>query len=124
MYGLRRWIYVAFGGFFVALAFLGAVLPVLPCTPFLLLASYFFVRASPGLNRRLLASPLFGPMIHDWQKHRGVRLHVKVTALSIMPMAVGSSIYFASLSTPMLVVLTVLALVGMYVVMRLPLVRE
>src|SRR5947207_1871164 len=87
--GLRRLLYVAAGSFFVFLAVLGALLPVLPTTPFLLLASYFFLHSSPRLNAWLLRSRLFGPLLRDWQEHRAVRPRVKVTALSIIPPVIG-----------------------------------
>lgn len=122
--GVRRLVYVAIGGFFVGLAVLGAILPVLPCTPFLLLASYFFVRSSPALHERLLQSRLFGQMLRDWHKHRAVRPRVKFTALSIMPVAVISSAYFGDLSWPLVGLLCVLAFIGMFVVARLPVVDE
>jgi len=122
--GVRGVIYVALGCFFVGLGVLGAFLPVLPTTPFLLLASFFFVRSSPRLNDRLLRSPLFGPFLRDWYNHRGVRPRVKATAVVVLVMAVAASIYWGNLSWPVLVVLLALATVGLTVVLRLPLVRD
>jgi len=116
---LRRTLYVALGLFFVALGFLGAVLPVLPTTPFLLLASALFVRSSPRLNRWLLRSRIFGPFLRDWQRHRGVRLSVKLTATVMMLIAAGCSAWFADLSWPWLLVLLTLVVIGLTVVWRL-----
>lgn len=122
--GLRRVLYLVLGTSFVGLAVLGALLPILPTTPFLLLASYFYLRSAPGLNERLLRSRLFGQLLRDWQQHRGVRLHVKVTAVAMMGIAVGGSAYFGNLSLPFLILLGVLALIGVIVVLRLPRVRD
>lgn len=121
--GPRRVLYVFLGLFFVGLAILGVILPLLPTTPFLLLASFFFVRSSPRLNAWLLRSRVFGPFLRDWQKYHGVRPHVKLTALTLLPLAVGASAYFGDLSWPLLLLLIGLALIGMIVVIRLPLVR-
>lgn len=122
--GLRGVVYMALGCFFVGLGALGAVLPVLPTTPFLLLASFFFVRSSPRLNDRLMRSPLFGPFLRDWHQHRGVRPRVKLTALAVMPVAVTASVVWGDLSWPILVLLLVLAAVGLAVVLRLPVIRD
>ena len=122
--GLRGVVYVILGCVFVGLGVLGAVLPVLPTTPFLLLASFFFVRSSPRLNERLLRSPLFGPFLRDWQQHHGVRPRVKVTAVTVMLAAVAASILWGNLSWPVLVLLLALAAVGLTVVLRLPVIRE
>jgi uncharacterized protein len=122
--GIRGIIYVILGCFFVALGLLGAMLPVLPTTPFLLLASYFFVRSSPRLNAWLLRSPLFGPFLRDWHHHRGVRLHVKVTAIIVMALVASASIIWGNLPLPVLVLLLVLVAIGLVVVLRLPLVRD
>lgn len=121
-HGLRRWLYVALGLCFVALGTLGAFLPLLPTTPFLLLASYFFVRSSPRLNRWLLRSPILGRYLHDWQRHRGVRPHVKVVALTMIALAVVVSAL--TLSVHLIIVLVVLAAIGAIVVLRLPTVHE
>lgn len=122
--GVRRVVYIGLGLFFVGLGVLGAILPVLPTTPFLLLASFFFVRSSPRLNDWLRRSRLFGPFLRDWQEHRGVRLKVKIVALLMVPTAVFCSAFFGNLSWPLVVMLMGLGLIGMTVVIRLPLIRE
>lgn len=122
--GLRRAVYLLLGGLLVGLAALGTMLPVLPTTPFLLLASFFLIRSSPALNAWLLRSPLFGPFLQDWHRHRGVRLHVKVTAVTAIVLAVGASAIFGNLSTWLLALLIVLGLIGLVVVLRLPLIRQ
>jgi uncharacterized protein len=122
--GFRRVLYVALGLFFVALGVVGAVLPLLPTTPFLLLAGFFFARSSRRLNDWLLRNRLFGPIIRDWQTYRGVRLKVKIVALTMLPVVVFTSAYFGNLPLYLVVMLISLACVGAVVVIRLPLVRE
>jgi uncharacterized membrane protein YbaN (DUF454 family) len=117
-------VYVGLGLFFVGLGAAGTFLPVLPTTPFLLLASFFFIRSSPRLNDWLLRTRLFGPVLRDWQRHRAVRPRVKVTAVSVLVLFAGGSAAFGSLSPPLLVVLVVLALIGLVVVLRLPVVKD
>ncbi len=119
LHGWRRWLFVALGWFFVGLAVLGAILPLLPTTPFLLLASYFFVRSSPRLNAWLLRSKLFGPFLRNWQKHRAVSRRVKITALTILPVVVVASATLGNLPWYLIVLLLVLAAIGMTVVLRL-----
>lgn len=121
--GFRRVLYVGLGLSFVGLAVLGVVLPVLPTTPFLLLASYFFVRSSPRLNAWLLRSRLFGGFLRDWQRHRAVRPRVKVTAVLILLAAVALSIVLGDLPWPLIVLLGVLASIGLVVILRLPVLR-
>jgi uncharacterized membrane protein YbaN (DUF454 family) len=124
VHGLRRVVYVVLGCFFVGLGALGAMLPVMPTTPFLLVASYFFVRSSPRLYHWLLRSPFFGSFLRDWHQHRGVRPRVKVTAVAVMLAAVSASIILGDLDWPVLALLLVLAAVGLGVVLRLPVIRD
>jgi uncharacterized membrane protein YbaN (DUF454 family) len=117
--GAARWLYLCLGVLFVALAVLGAFLPLLPTTPFVLLASGCFVRSSPRLAAWLRRSRLFGPLLTDWEQHRGVRLHVKVTAVTMIVLAATASLVFGALSPALRIVLLVLAAVGIAVVLRL-----
>lgn len=121
--GWLRRLYQALGLFFVGLAWLGAFLPLLPTTPFLLLASFFFVRSSPALQQMLLRSRLFGPFLRDWNEHHGVRLHVKVLAVVMVVTVVAASLFFGELPGFAKAALVGLAAVGLLVIFRLKTVR-
>ena len=95
--GIRRFFYVIAGLVCVGLAYLGAILPGLPTTPWVLLASYCFARSSPRLERWLKRSPVFGKLIHDWQTHRGIRRSVKIVAVCLVVTVVSLSIAFGGL---------------------------
>lgn len=119
-----RTAYLVAGLSCVGLAALGALLPLLPCTPFLLLASFCFVRSSPALHDWLLRSRLFGPFLRDWQRHHAVRPRVKVMALSVLPAAVGVSALLTDFYLPVLIALGTFGVIGFVVVLRLPVIRE
>jgi len=119
-----RPVYLTLAALFMALATAGVFLPVLPTTPFLLLASWCLLRCSPRLHARLLASPLFGPLLLDWERHRGVRLHVKVSALAVLCLVVGFGLASDSLSLPLKLILAALASIGATVILRLRTVRS
>ncbi len=59
--------YIALGWFCVALGLIGAVLPIMPTTVFMILAAFFFGRGSPRARAWLLDNPLFGPAIRKWE---------------------------------------------------------
>jgi uncharacterized membrane protein YbaN (DUF454 family) len=65
----------------LGLAAVGAVLPLMPTTVFLLIAAWAFGRASPQLRERMRASPRFGPLIRDWEEHGAIRPRAKRAAL-------------------------------------------
>ena len=114
--GLRRLLYVALGLFFVGMAWVGIVLPGVPATPFLLLASYFFVRSSPRLHRWLHRSPVFGKLLHDWETQRGIRRPVKITASVMVVTAVSLSIALTNLPVWVKCVIGGMACVGLVVI--------
>ena len=79
----------------VGLAALGVFLPLLPTTPFLLVAAACFARSSPRFYRALLGNRVFGPLIRDWREHRAVPLRAKLMAISAIVLVLGSSVLFA-----------------------------
>jgi uncharacterized protein len=92
---VKRYLYLTAGLLFLGVAYLGAVLPVLPTTPWLLLASYCFARSSPRLQRWVRNTPYFGSLIRDWEDHHGIRPRVKATAVTVVVLVVGSTILFS-----------------------------
>lgn len=92
---LRRYLYATAGLVCVGLAYIGTLLPGLPTTPWILLASVCFARSSPRLQRWLLRAPLFGPLLRDWHAHRGIRRPVKIAAVFMVVAACSFSIGFA-----------------------------
>ena len=81
------------GIFFVGLAALGVALPLLPTTPFLLVAAGCFAKSSPRLHQRLLDNKVFGPMIYHWQTTRSIPKRAKVVSLVTIVLAVCWSCY-------------------------------
>ncbi len=118
--GVKKVLYLGLAALFFVLGALGVALPVLPTTPFLLLTSYFLIRTSPRLNRVLLQSPVLGQVLKEWQQAGGVRLSVKIQAISIVLTIILVTLIFSTLSITLKTVLVVLACIGILVVIRLP----
>ena len=81
------------GLLFLILGLVGILLPVLPTTPFLLLASFFFMRSSDRMHKWLLNHKLFGPTIRSYMNHRALKKSTKVKALSTLWLSLSISIY-------------------------------
>lgn len=112
--------YRALGGLMVALAFAGVFLPVLPTTPFLIVAVWAFARASPELADRLRAHPRFGPHITRWEQRRAIPRSAK--AASVIGMSASYALLLAAHRGPWVNggVAAVLLCVAAYVLSRPP----
>lgn len=75
-----RWLYLALGWVSLALAVAGLILPMVPATPFVLLALGAFSRSSPRLERWLLAHPHLGRSTRAWKAHRVISWPAKLVA--------------------------------------------
>jgi uncharacterized membrane protein YbaN (DUF454 family) len=75
--------FAVLGTLALGLALVGIVLPVLPTTPFLLLAAACYARASTRLHRWLMGQQTLGPIIERWQRSRSMAKAVKVRAMLV-----------------------------------------
>lgn len=104
---------------FVGLAIVGVILPILPTTPFLLVAAACFAKSSPRMQKKLLANKIFGPLINEWQQHRCIPSKAKRVALLTMIFSIVWSAYL--LQNFMLTVLVFVLIIGPFVfIWRLP----
>ncbi|MEH6583888.1 MAG: YbaN family protein [Halioglobus sp.] len=92
---MKKTVYISIGFLFLGLAILGALLPVVPSTPFLLLAAWFFARSSEKWHQWLLNSQLFGPVIHNWEASRCISCRTKLVSIALMVGMGGTSVVFA-----------------------------
>ncbi len=90
---LVRAMYLGAGFLALFLAVLGAVLPVLPTTPFVLLAAACFARGSEYFHRKLLENRIAGPIIREWALYRSIPQRVKRWVYFLMTLSFGSSIW-------------------------------
>jgi hypothetical protein len=81
---LRRWLLLGLGLATTGLGIVGAFLPVLPTTPFLLVALWAFARSSRRFHDWLFHHRLFGPSLQRFQRERSVPLTVKLVAWGSM----------------------------------------
>lgn len=82
------------GGLALGLGLIGIFLPLLPTTPFVLLAAACFARGSERFHQWLLANRTFGPMVYEWERHRSLPYRTKVTAIVLMSVTMAVSIHF------------------------------
>jgi len=117
---LRGFLYVAGGWACVGLALVGTVLPLLPTTPFLLLASWCFYRGSPRIHAWLHRSPLFGPTLDDWHHYHALRGGVKRRAIMMVVGVVTASLLLNALPGWLRWAVFALVAVGLYTIWSLP----
>lgn len=81
---VARLLFTILGTVFLLVGILGAVLPLLPATPFLLLASACYVRGSPALHRWLMNHTYLGTYITNIKEHRGMPRKAKIITLAVL----------------------------------------
>lgn len=108
-----------FGWLCFALGVIGAFLPILPTTPFLLLAGVCFSKSSPRFHAWLLTLPVLGQGVRDWRERRAIRPRAKLLCSAMITLSL--SLMWTSEKAPLPVVICVTALlagVWMFVLTR------
>lgn len=81
----------------LALGVAGIFLPVLPTTPFMLLAAACFLKSSPKLYQWITTHPVFGRYIRLYLKYKGVTIRSKVISITMLWGVMGLSIYMVEI---------------------------
>lgn len=89
-----RLAFAALGTLFLLVGIIGIFMPILPTTPFLLLATACYARSSRRFYNWLMNHPAFGPLIVEWRTYRSIPWRIKLVAITTMILTFGSSIIF------------------------------
>ncbi|MEI8597510.1 YbaN family protein [Vibrio sp. M60_M31a] len=119
---IKRYLFNIVGGLCILLGIAGIVLPLLPTTPFILLASACFMRGSPAFHHWLHNHNTFGPILYNWHQNKAVESKVKQRGAIFIVISFTISIVVVP------VVWVKIALLGMAIVllswfMRLPVIE-
>jgi uncharacterized membrane protein YbaN (DUF454 family) len=122
--GLARVAGLIGAGCCIVLAVIGAFLPLLPTTPFVLLASYLLCRSCPELHYRFRQSRLFGGLLADWEERGGIRGKDKLRAVTVLLICSCVTLYAGNLSQTQTCIFLALVAAGLVVILRIPMVRD
>ena len=92
---LLKWLWVFLGCLFVGLGAIGAVIPGMPTTVFLVLAAACFIRSSQKLYDWLIANKTFGPYLKDYREGKGIPFRAKIVALAMIVIFVSFAVFYA-----------------------------
>lgn len=117
---LKKWLLIVAGGVAVLLGVIGAVLPVMPTVPFLLVAAACWSKASPRLHRWLLRLPQFGPMVARWERERALTWRVKLMIMAVIAVSVITPIWLTRNHAWLPWAVAGVAVVAIVLVLRIP----
>lgn len=91
---LTRWPWLILGGTSFVLGIIGIALPIMPTTPFMILAAYAFSKSSPRLHKKILELPQIGPLIKEWEEKKIIRKKAKwASTAAIVPLGLYPIIF-------------------------------
>lgn len=116
---IKHTLLICLGWFFVLLGAVGAVLPLLPTTPFLILALACFAESSPRFHRMLLENKWFGPPLAQWENSKTIRRKVKYKVMMLIITTFSISIFVLSDRVNLQIMLVCFCLILLTFVWRL-----
>lgn len=102
--------YVVAGSVSMVLGVIGLLLPVIPTTPFLLLAAFCYARGSERFYLALMENRVFGSYIQDWRDNNGIPRRTKIFVIALLVLMLGTSIVFVVPTAFFRIILTILGL--------------
>ena len=94
---MKKGIFITIAIICIILGAVGIVTPVLPTTPFLLLATYLFSRSSPKMNKLLLQNKVFGKYLSNYFNNKPIPIRQKAISIFFVWLGMSLTFYFADL---------------------------
>lgn len=106
----KRRLLIGAGTLCVGLGIIGVFVPILPTTPFLLLAAACYMRSSERFYQWLISNRIFGAYVRNYIEGRGMPVRIKIFTIVLLWLAIGLSIAFGVQNTTVRVVLICVAI--------------
>ena len=119
MQALQKKLMVLLGWFFILLSAVGVLVPILPTTPFLILALTIFANSSPRFHQMLLDNRWFGPILKDWEETKTVTRRIKLRATFLVLISFSLSTFLVRYSWVLQIMLVTIAVILLVFIWRL-----
>ena len=120
MKSTMKLVFFTLGWTFFGLGLVGVFLPVLPTTPFMLLALFMFAKSSERFHYWLYHHRVFGPSLQLWHQHNVIPVKAKIMSVSMMSLSLLYIIFFSPIPTWLMIVTSLLMGYGAWFVLSKP----
>ena len=121
---LKKGVYFIIGVLALGAVIVGAFLPVIPTTPFILLSAWCFFRSSTKIYQWVISNETFGPTIENFQEGRGITVKTKIRAVVMMWLTISISVYFFITNMYLIAFLYIIAISVSIYLYKLPTLKE
>lgn len=122
---IAKILWILLGSFFVMIGAIGAVVPGLPTTVFLILAAACYIRSSQKLYDWLIKNKTFGPYLKDYREGKGMPKNAKIFAVSMIIIFAGYAVIFAIEDLAIRILVAAFGLIGIfYVTFKVPVTED
>ena len=119
MGNMLKILYQVGGSISIGLAMTGLFLPVLPTTPFVLLAIFLFGKSQPEKIQEIMQHPKLGPFVQDYLDPQGIPLKSKIKALLVLWLSILISVtFFIPLIAIKMLILSIASMVSIWIWMK------
>jgi uncharacterized membrane protein YbaN (DUF454 family) len=122
--GPKRLLFLAAGAGSTVMTVVGLIVPGIPTVPFLLASSYFLARSSPRAHATLLATPMFGTIVREWDAHEALSRTSKNRLMVFTLVIIGTTVVIAKANPVALGMMTIIAPACLYGIVRLPEIKQ
>ena len=124
-YPIAKILWILLGSFFVMIGAIGAVVPGLPTTLFLILAAACYIRSSQKLYDWLIKNKTFGPYLKDYREGKGMPKNAKILAVSMIIIFAGYAVIFAIEDLAIRILVAAFGLIGIfYLTFKVPVTED